>query len=50
MKKLKCANCSVVRTSAFPISDESGDSYCPDCNITKDICDECGEIHGEDQD
>lgn len=46
MKKYKCPNCNVKRTSAFPMSDETGDTYCPDCNYTfgspDTNCDICG--------
>lgn len=29
-----CPQCGVKRVNEFPISDESGDKYCPDCNYT----------------
>ena len=31
MKKI-CWYCSKERESEFPVSDETGDEYCPDCN------------------
>ena len=34
MKKYKCPICNTKRTQDFPISDETGDKYCPDCNTT----------------
>ena len=33
-KKYKCPNCETERVNEFPISDETGERYCPDCNTT----------------
>ena len=35
-KEYKCPNCDVKRINPFPVSDETGDTYCPDCNWTFD--------------
>ena len=43
-KNYKCNFCGIIRLKPFPISDESGDTYCPDCNTTLvggDYCPEC---------
>jgi len=34
--KYICPNCQKERINDFPISDETGDTYCPDCNWTID--------------
>ena len=31
-KEYKCPNCDTKREQDFPISDETGDKYCPNCN------------------
>ena len=32
MKKFICWYCNRERVAEFPVSDETGDIYCPDCN------------------
>jgi len=34
MSEYICPECEVKRVQPFPVSDESGDTYCPDCNHT----------------
>ena len=37
-----CPNCSTKRVNPFPVSDETEDVYCPDCNATLNFaCCDC---------
>lgn len=33
-KQYVCPACNITRVNPFPVSDETGDTYCPDCNAT----------------
>lgn len=44
----KCSYCKTPRTKELPTSDETGETYCPDCNTTQDNEDNCLHNYNDD--